>query len=133
MSFDGLPPVFKFQDRFEVVFERVNLTSRVNIPFKIEIDNQNSSRNPVFKLQESSFPGIKDILSNERSANKFEMFVENRQYELDKYGDEKCNFDFKGEIHIKMNTFGFLRQKVYLGPCTNHVDKGWGYQNTTYK
>ena len=112
MAFDGLPPSFKFQDRFEVVFERVNLTSRVNIPFKIEVDNLNVSRNPIFKLGHSSFPGLNSIFDNDRSANKFEIFVENRQLAVDRDGEDECNYDYKGEVHITNNVFGFLREKV---------------------
>jgi len=111
VAFDGLPPSFKFQDRFEVVFDRVNLTSRVNIPFKIEVDNLNVSRNPIFKLGHSSFPGLNSIFDNDRSANKFEIFVENRQYAVDRDGEDECNYNYQGEVHITNNVFGFLREK----------------------
>ena len=48
---------FKFEDRIEVVFERVSFLEDANLPLEISVLNVNVSRNPIFRMEESTFPG----------------------------------------------------------------------------
>ena len=46
-----------FEDRHEVVFERVKLGEDVKM-MDIVVDNRNGSMNHVFRMEESEFPGM---------------------------------------------------------------------------
>ena len=53
---------FKFEDRIEVVFERVSFLEDANLPLEISVLNVNVSRNPIFRIEESTFPGTYWVL-----------------------------------------------------------------------
>ena len=44
-----------FEDRHEVVFERVKIEDN---KMDIVVENINGSMNPIFRIEESEFPGI---------------------------------------------------------------------------
>ena len=44
-----------FEDRHEVVFERVKIGDK---KMDIVVENINGSMNPVFRIEESEFPGM---------------------------------------------------------------------------
>ena len=48
---------FNFEDRIEVAFERVSFLENANFPLEINVRNVNVSRNPIFRMEETSFPG----------------------------------------------------------------------------
>ena len=112
MNFVQELPELNFGDRHEVAFERVTVDDRIE-SFTVNIDNLNSSIDNVFRIEESEFPGVEDITSSDIQNNYFRLKVINEQPEMQ--GDtEKCNFDYKGDIIIKNNVFGFLRADVRL-------------------
>ena len=49
---------FDFEDRIEVVFERVGFLENVNFPLEINVRNVNVSRSPIFRMEETTLPGI---------------------------------------------------------------------------
>ena len=113
VTFTELPNDFKFEDRYEVVFERVKISPDINYATKIVVENENSTINPVFRLEESEFPGVEDVTSSDINENKFILEVTNAQFAYD--GDEKlCNYDYKGDITIRRNNFGHLRDKNFF-------------------
>ena len=57
-------------------------------------------------------PGITDVLSNDNQDHKIKLLVENKQIALNREDEEQCNFDYKGEIILRKNNFGFLKTKV---------------------
>ena len=54
---------FKFEDRHEVVFERVKIGSNIE---KVDIfmDNIDPTIENVFRIEECEFPGINDVTSS---------------------------------------------------------------------
>lgn len=109
VTFIELPNDFLFEDRYEVVFERVKISPDINYATKIEVINSNSSIDPVFRMTESEFPGVEDVTSSDINENKFILEITNKQLEF-KGDDEQCNYDYKGQILISRNNFGHLRQ-----------------------
>ena len=57
-------------------------------------------------------PGITDVLSNDNQDHKIKLLVENKQIAINREDEEQCNFDYKGEIILRKNNFGFLKTKV---------------------
>ena len=113
MTFTELPNDFKFEDRYEVAFERVKISPEINYATKIVVENTNSSIDPVFRLEESEFPGVEDVTSSDINENKFILEITNAQFAYN--GDEElCNYDYKGDIMIKRNNFGHLRDKNFF-------------------
>ena len=66
--------------------------------------NKKSDMNPVFRLENSEFPGIDELTD---TAKRFiYLNFENVQKEMDGE-DENCNFDYKGVINITSNKFEY--------------------------
>lgn len=95
-----------FEDKHEIVFERVKIGANIkNVVFKV--DHINNTINNVFRMEESEFPGIDDITSSAIDDDIFSLEVLNKQKEMDG-SREKCNYDYKGSIILRRNTFGLL-------------------------
>ena len=104
---------FKFEDRHEVVFERVKIGSNVE-SFDIFMDNIDPSIENVLRIEECEFPGINDVTSSsDIGRDLFKLDIIQEQPEMDGE-DEKCNYDYKGDIIVKRNTFGYLRKEVRI-------------------
>ena len=102
---------FKFEDRHEVVFERVKVGSNIE-SFDIFMDNIDPSIENVLRIEECEFPGINDVTSSsDIGRDLFKLDIIQEQPEMDGE-DEKCNYDYKGDIIVKRNTFGYLRKEV---------------------
>ena len=54
---------FKFEDRHEVVFERVKIGSNIE-KVDISVDNFNPAIENVLRIEECEFPGINDVTSS---------------------------------------------------------------------
>jgi len=103
---------FKFEDRHEVVFERVKIGSNVE---KVDIfmDNIYPSIENVLRIEECEFPGVNDVTSSsDIGRDVFKLDIIQEQPEMDGE-DEKCNYDYKGDIIVKRNTFGYLRKENF--------------------
>ena len=64
---------------------------------------------PIFWI-----PGIEDVTSSDVNKNKIKLLVENKQIAVNSDEEEQCNFDYKGEIILRKNNFGFLKTKVCI-------------------
>ena len=105
-------PELKFEDKHEVAFERVKVSGNLIQQVKIQVENINASISNVFRIEESVFPGIEDVTKDD--DDKFVLEVRNEQPELDG-STKKCNYDYKGDIIFRRNTFGYLRQgNIYI-------------------
>ena len=105
-----MPNDFVFEDRYEVVFERVKISPNINYATKMEVFNKNASIDSVFRLTESEFPGVEDVTSADINENRFILKVTNRQEVIKDDPDDQCEYDYKGQILISHNYFGHLRQ-----------------------
>ena len=84
-----------------------------NIPSKTLLDNApNDLVGCVIQKRICWIPGITDVLSNDNQDHKIKLLVENKQIALNREDEEQCNFDYKGEIILRKNNFGFLKTKV---------------------
>ena len=105
-----MPNDFVFEDRYEVVFERVKISPNINYATKMEVFNKNASIDSVFRLTESEFPGVEDVTSADINENRFILKVTNKQEAIKDDPDDQCEYDYKGQILISHNYFGHLRQ-----------------------
>jgi hypothetical protein len=113
VTFMETPSFFEFFDKYEVAIERIKLLSTVSLPIDIKIDNRNHSiNNPVFRLEESTFPGVESVLGSEVNNKKFKLEALNIQKAVDSNGDDLCNYDASGSVIIRKNTFGLLNLDV---------------------
>jgi len=100
-----------FEDKYEVVFERVKLGENVD-KMDILVENINGSINHVFRIEGSEFPGVSDVTSNEINNDIFKLDILQETPEMD--GDnEECNYDYTGDVIIKKNSFGYLRREGF--------------------
>ena len=78
------------------------------------MDNIDPSIENVLRIEECEFPGINDVRSkSDQDQDVFKLDIIQEQPEMDGE-DEKCNYDYKGDIIVKRNTFGYLRQEVKI-------------------
>ena len=118
MTFTEDLGIFEFQDRHEVVFERVKLGNDID-KIDIQVENINGSMDHVLRFEECDFPGVSDLLdSSELNADIFKLEVLTETPEMDGE-DEKCNYDYKGDIIFKNNRFGYLRTEVSKDSTTS--------------
>ena len=111
LTFTNYLNQLKFEDRHEVVFERVKIGSDID-KVDLFVENINSSIDSVLRIEECEFPGISDVTSSsEIGKDLFSLDILQEQPEM-VGDDEKCNFDYKGDIIVKRNTFGYLRKEV---------------------
>ena len=68
----------------------------------------------VLRIEECEFPGVNDVTSSsDIGRDVFKLDIIQEQPEMDGE-DEKCNYDYKGDIIVKRNTFGYLRKEVRI-------------------
>ena len=99
----------KFGDKYEIVLHNVSIHSDYTNTLEIQMMNKKSDMNPVFRLENSEFPGIDELTD---TAKRFiYLNFENVQKEMDGE-DENCNFEYKGVINIISNKFEYLGYQV---------------------
>ena len=99
----------KFGDKYEIVLNNVSIHSDYTNTLEIQMMNKKSNMSPVFRLENSEFPGIDELTD---TAKRFiYLNFENIQKEMDEE-DENCNFDYKGVINITSNKFEYLGYQV---------------------
>ncbi len=78
----------------------------------IYVDNIDPTIENVLRIEECEFPGINDLTSkSDQDQDVFKLDIIQEQPEMDGE-DEKCNYDYKGDIIVKRNIFGYLRKEV---------------------
>ena len=81
--------------------------------FELETSNYANRLDPILRIEESSFPGVEDVDKGlGKQDEKFKLRITNQQKVVDSSAEsgEGCEFDFRGQIHLKKNTFGLLTE-----------------------
>ncbi len=108
VTFYNFPNAFIFEDRHEVVFERVKFDPSSTQKIEIDIVNKNVSVDPVVRIEGSEFPGFTEV--SRVNEQRVLIVVENKQQIVDE--PDQC-YEYKGELHVINNKFESLARQVW--------------------
>ena len=97
-DFDG---TLIFEEKAEVLLERVKVIDNIINPLEIQWTNVNNKLDPMFRLEYCVFEGIDDISGGIDRVSSFSFTGTNEQIRDDA---DECALDYKGSSFMKCDS-----------------------------